>query len=68
MLLIVRHSNALPVPPPMESMSRSERTWGMRCSPTVVRKWSAKADPRWGVAMVVTESTVKERSVMCEVR
>ena len=68
MLSMVRHSNAAPSPPPFGRRSSSESTDGMRVRPTVDRKWSAKAEPRCGVAMVVIESTWNLRAVRWVVR
>ena len=55
----VRQLNAEPSPPPFGSMSRSERNDGKRSGPTVLRKTSAKEDPRCGLDIVVTERTRK---------
>lgn len=68
MLSMVRHSNAVPSPPPFGRRSRRESTEGMRAGPTVARKWSAKEEPRCGVAMVVMERTRNLREVRCVVR
>jgi hypothetical protein len=59
----VRHSKALPSPPPFGSRSRRERTCGKRSRPTVSKKWSAKEEPRCGEAIVVIERMRKSRSV-----
>ena len=56
----VRQLNAEPSPPPLGSMSRSERNDGKRSGPTVLRKTSAKVDPRCGDDIVVMERTRKE--------
>jgi hypothetical protein len=64
----VRHVKAEPSPPPLGSMSRSERKEGKRSGPTVSRKWSAKEDPRCGLDIVVIERMRKVWSCRFEAR
>lgn len=68
MLSTVRDSKAFPSPPPLGRRSSRERTEGIRVGPKVERKWSAKEEPRWGVAIVVMERTLNLRWVRCVVR
>ena len=55
----VRQLNAEPSPPPFGSMSSRVRNDGKRSGPTVLRKVSAKEDPRCGLDIVVMERTRK---------
>ena len=64
----VRQENAEPSPPPIGSMSRSERKDGKRSGPTVSRKWSAKEEPRCGVEIVVMERMRKVWACKFEAR
>jgi len=68
MLVTVRHSNALPSPPPLGKRSRRDRTEDRRSRPTVSRKWSAKEEPRCGVAIVVMLRMLNLRWVRWVVR
>jgi hypothetical protein len=51
---------------PLSAKSRVAQEAHLR--PTVERKTSAKVDPRCGVAMVVTDSTLNDREFICVTR